>query len=175
VGRGRLRLRNNGGPTDDPDVYLVARVKDAEPARRDLATVDAMIQPRNVVLAGTSFKLVPRPSNSGIDVVYGMKDDWLWVVGGQAAHVLEIRPGGGLDTNERFRLVQDVVGSNGIALFVDGEGIRHLTEELIQGAPKSDYELRVRPFVRPLRALAASIEAERDGATHARLTLKVRK
>jgi hypothetical protein len=72
-------------------------------------------------------------------------------------------------------MVQDVVSSDGVTLFVDAEAARLTVEDLLASGARGDYDQKVRPFLRPLRAVGASMRTDPDGATHAQVVLKIRK
>jgi hypothetical protein len=80
-----------------------------------------------------------------------------------------------LQTNPRYTNLRAGLASDGIVLFADIEGARTFGEGLATPQQKTDYELKVRPFLTPFRALGGSFRTEAAGDVHGVLRLIIQK
>lgn len=167
------------GTSGSPDIALVAKVGDTTAAQNTISTFDQFINPRQESYSGYTLREAPGApavyQTGAADAAYGLVDNHFYAVYGQVNHVLDARNNGGLESNPRYQAVQGDLSAQSLAVFVDLEGVRQLAEDLTPPAARADYDLKVQPFLAPLRALAGGLRTDADGSVHGTMVLKVSK
>ncbi len=169
IDRGSLQAGSAyGGTSGSPDIALVAKVSDTTAAQNTISSFDPFINPRQESYSGYTLREAPGApaayQTGAADAAYGLVDNHFYAVYGQVNHVLDARNNGGLESNPRYQAVQGDLSARSLAVFVDLEGIRQLAENLTPPAARASYDLKVQPFLAPLRALAGGLRTDADGS-----------
>jgi len=180
IDRGSLQAGSAyGGTSGSPDIALVTKVRDTTAAQNTISSFDPFINPRQESYSGYTLCEAPGApaayQTGAADAAYGLVDNHFYAVYGQVNHVLDARNNGGLESNPRYQAVQGDLSARSLAVFVDLEGIRQLAENLTPPAARASYDLKVQPFLAPLRALAGGLRTDADGSAHGALVLTVGK
>jgi hypothetical protein len=160
-----------------PNVFLVAQVSDPTAARDDLGNLTALFPPKTVTtvpIAGNEFSQAPLGDTEDQSLTYGVADDWLYAVNGDAEAVVNAADSGGLTKNPRFAALESALGSDTPNMFVDIQGIRELTTSMLNADDRQTYDHEIRPLVNPLTYFGGAVRSDPNGNVHGHLILGIR-
>ena len=163
-----------GQPNGQPDLFLLAGVSDATAAQRDLNGLAVLFPPKSVVPVDVAgHRLLQGTAGLGETVTYGVADDWLYVVSGDAESVVGAADTGGLSANPRFAEMTNGLGDDPVNVFVDIQGVRTLGESLADRSTLREYQSSVQPFVTPLRYFGGGSRTDPNGDAHGHFILGI--
>ncbi len=163
-----------GQPNGQPDLFLVAGVSDRAAAQRDVNAIEAFFPPKSVVPVDVAgHRLLQGTAGLGETVTWGVADDWLYAVSGDAESVVGAADTGGLSANPRFAELVNGLGDGPVNVFVDIQGVRTLGESLADRSTLREYQSGVRPFVTPLRYFGGGSQADPNGDVHGHFILGI--
>lgn len=159
-----------------PNVFLVAQVSDATAARKDLGGVTDLFPPKSVStvsIAGNPFFQAPLSETEDQSLTYGVADDWLYAVSGDAESVVTAVDAGGLTQNPRFAALQSALGSDTTNVFVDLQGIRELATSMLTADERQTYTTLISPLVSPLTYFGGGVRSDTNGDVHGHFVLGI--
>jgi hypothetical protein len=159
-----------------PNVFLVAQVSDPTAARDDLGNLTALFPPKTVTtvpIADNQFFQAPLSGSEDQALTYGVADDWLYAVNGDAEAVVSAADSGGLTRNVRFAALESALRSDSANMFVDLEGIRDLTTSMLGADDRQTYDDKIRLLVNPLTYVGGSLRSDPNGDVHGHFVLGI--
>lgn len=159
-----------------PNVFLVAQVSDPTAARADLGSVTDLFPPKTVStvsIAGFPFFQAPVSDTGDESLTYGVANDWLYAVSGDAEAVVSAADSGGLAQNTRFAALQSALGSDRTNVFVDIQGIRDLATSMLSPGERRNYNAEFAPLVSPLTYFGGGLSYEQNGDVHGHFVLGI--
>ncbi len=165
---------STGQPGGDPDLFLVAQVSDTDTARADLATVARLFPPKSVAsvdIAGAPFYVAP-VSNGG-SLTYGLAEDWLYAVSGDAETVVDAAGSGGLSENQRFAAMRSALGQDSPNVFIDIQGVRNVATGMLSATERRTFEAEVGPLLNPLTFFGGGLRSDANGDVHGHFILGI--
>jgi hypothetical protein len=175
---GPIALGANAGEAgSSPNVFLVAQVNDPAAAGGDLDNVTGLFPPKSVntlSIADNTFFQAPPSDTDDQPLTYGLADDWLYAVRGDAEAVVNAADTGGLTQNPRFSTLQSRLGSEPINVFVDIQGIRELATSAFEPAERETYNDEIGPLVSPMTYFGGDVRSDASGDVHGHFVLGIR-
>jgi hypothetical protein len=174
---GPIALGANAGEAgSSPNVFLVAQVNNTAAAAEDLDRVTGLFPPKSVnalSIAGNTFAQAPLRDTDDQSLTYGLADDWLYAVKGDAEAVVNAVDTGGLTQNPRFATLQSTLGPEPINVFVDIQGIRELATSTFEPDERQTFNDEVGPLVSPLRYFGGRVRSDANGDVHGHFVLGI--
>ncbi|HEY1298035.1 MAG TPA: DUF3352 domain-containing protein [Chloroflexota bacterium] len=167
---------NAGEAGSTPNVFLVAQVSDPAAAGEDLDKVTGLFPPKSVntlSIADNTFFQAPLSDTDDQSLTYGLADDWLYAVNGDAESVVNAADTGGLTENPRFANLQSTLGSEPINVFADIQGIRELATSMFEPGERQTYNDEIGPLLNPLTFFGGSLRSDANGDVHGHFVLGV--
>jgi hypothetical protein len=174
---GPIALGANAGETgSSPNVFLVAQVSDSAAAGADLDNVTGLFPPKSVStlsIGENTFLQAPLSDTEDQSLTYGLADDWLYAVKGDAEAILNAADTGGLMQNPRFVSLQSTLGSEPTNVFVDIQGIRELAMSTFEPGERQTFDDEFGPLVSPLTYFGGGARSDANGDVHGHFVLGI--
>ena len=165
-----------GEDGSSPNVFLVAQVSNPAAAGEDLDKVTGLFPPKSVntlSIADNPFFQAPLGDTDDDSLTYGLADDWLYAVRGDAEAVVNAAETEGLTQNPRFASLQSTLGSEPINVFVDIQGVRELVTSTFEPGERQTYNEEIGPLVSPLTYFGGAVRSDADGGVHGHFVLGI--
>jgi hypothetical protein len=174
MSKGSLHVDSRGRTEGTPDVFLLARLKDADAANADLSVIDKLVSPKPTTVRGVPLKQIGATLDAS--AYYGIGGDWMYLLWGRPDTVLR-QPDAktvGMTGTPQYGLVRRALKPNGIAMYANLEEARRTLEDLVPAQALETYT-KARAFFRPIKALGANLITDDSGDSHGEAILAISK